>query len=99
MHFSLGDTMPDGDIVEITLTVSDKEKCRGDDGRGEILVRSGVRGQLRETGHRLDAGRLRQDCRQLAPACGTPAGNNPQRIAPATAIFMMVVSVATDMSD
>ena len=29
VHFSLDDTMPDGDIVEITLAVSDKEECRG----------------------------------------------------------------------
>ena len=29
VHFSLGDTMPDGDIVEIDLDVSDKEDCRG----------------------------------------------------------------------
>ncbi len=29
VHFSLDDTMPDGDIVEIDLTVSDKEECHG----------------------------------------------------------------------
>ena len=29
VHFSLDDTMPDGDIVEIDLEVSDKEECRG----------------------------------------------------------------------
>ena len=29
VHFSLDDTMPDGDIAEITLTVSDKEECHG----------------------------------------------------------------------
>ena len=29
VHFSLDDTMPDGDIVEITLDVSDKDECHG----------------------------------------------------------------------
>ncbi len=30
MLFSLGDTMPDGVIADITLSVSDQEDCRGE---------------------------------------------------------------------